>query len=236
VMSGWTCRAPNEITGWGGGAQPGQRAAVAQPVLPAMPAMPIAECPASGACTLTAGVGVATAQVTVPGTVPQTINFRTYVNNVPQDQQSAPVTTMLDGDHTSAIVSFPTPDTGANSAWRIDAILGATTAPSPVIALTPPSITASLGCATPCTLAQGSVVNLTVTAPEGIHQTQAVTTARLDSVPTLAELDITLSDVDHTAHAISGQLQLQAPDQPGTWTLDVSVDGYQAQTVVATIQ
>ncbi|HEY4238348.1 MAG TPA: hypothetical protein VGM88_00955 [Kofleriaceae bacterium] len=204
-------------------------------VSPAMPAITIAECPATGTCTLIAGVGVATAQVTVPGTVPQTINFRTYVNNVPQDQQSAPVQTALDGDKTSAIVSFPTPDSGANSAWRIDAILGASTAPSPVIHLTQPTITASLGCATPCTLAAGSVVNLTVTAPEGIHQTQAVTTARLDGVPTLSELDIDLSDVDHTAHTISGALQLQAPDSPGTWTLDVSVDGYRAQTVVATI-
>ncbi len=87
-----------------------------------------------------------------------------------------------------------------------------------------------------CTVAPGAALSLVVTAPEGIRTTQALALGRLGNLP-LAPVTVTLVDVDHVAHTITGRQPLVAPASPGTWTLDVSVLGYHAdQTIQLSVQ
>jgi hypothetical protein len=198
------------------------------------PAITIMDCPASGDCVLPAAVGSVSVKVTAPGALPQQISFVSRLDDVPQTDGIPPVMTAPSGDHTEVVTPFPVPIAQDGAQWVIEAHLGPQEAPSVVMHLDRPTITASLACGSPCQLSAGAQATLTVTAPAKIRATQAHASVALDQVP-IQDLLIDLSDSDSNAQTVTGTFPLMAPAKPGQLTIDVSVAGYHAQTITATV-
>lgn len=202
----------------------------------AKPTIAVTGCPAPGPCTVTAGVGAAQLTVTAPGAVPQQIAFRSLVDGIEQPDTIPAVLTKAAGDHTEGVANFPVPIAAAGSTWVIEADLGPERSSTAAMTLAAPKITAVLACKEPCTFSQGASTAVTVTAPKAIRATQAAITAGLDGVPQVTGATINLSSVDVTAGTVFGQLPLSAPTKPGLWSIDVSVAGYHAQTILVPVQ
>jgi hypothetical protein len=115
----------------------------------------------------------------------------------------------------------------------ISAQLGGGTPTTATATIHGPTIASSLSCDPTCNLAQGNAVGLAIVAASEIRPLQALVSTRLDGVPQLVNVVVTLVTMaDGTA---DGALALVAP-QPGTWSIDVSIAGYPAPSIVQTVR
>jgi hypothetical protein len=162
--------------------------------------------------------------------VPETVALQETIAGVMQPGSVASVTTAPSGSETSAITAISVPAAPAGSQLQLSAQLdnGPTTVAS--VTITAPPITAALTCGTTCNA--GYTVGLTITAPAGIAATQAIVDAALDGVPEVVQQPAPLQTLDGMATAT---LALDVPSDPGTWTISVSVAGYEAD-IAATVQ
>lgn len=198
---------------------PGFRATLAQPfALVAPPVdLSLAECGPAVGCELAAAVGDAHLVIDVPGGDGEPVTVRTALDGIVQPDVVAATA--------GETVALPVPAAEDGAVWTISAQLPVGPAPSVAATLRAPVIGSALSCAPGCVLAPGDEVGLAITAPPGIHATQALVTTRLDGVPQLVGEPVALDP---------GLVALGVPGH-GTWTIDVSVAGYRAPAIVQTI-
>lgn len=199
-----------------------------------VPAASITECdPPPAICEATAAVGSVHLAVALPGDVARAVTIHSSIDGVLQPDPPA-MTTAPIGNHTEGVRTIDVPGGVADGAlWTLRAQLDAE--PSDVmIRLHPPAITSSLSCPSPCTVAPGASLGLTVVAPRDIRPRRAVYATRLGGVPN-ASGTLDLLTIDNAAATASGATPLVAPATPGPWTIDVSVADYAAQTLVVNV-
>jgi hypothetical protein len=220
-----TLRAPTQISSdvrFTAGVNAGFTATVNQPFETLAPpiGLSIAQCPSATSCSLEADVGNLDLVVSIPGDLPQQVLVRSAFNGI---EQPDPIDATILPPRTT--VAIPVPALAPGTTWTLTAQLAGGTAPSVSAVLTQPGIEAELSCEPNCSLARGDSVGLQITAPPGIHATQALVSTSLNGVPQLVAEPVAL---------VPGMIALTVPG-PGTWTIDVSVAGYAAPAIVQTI-
>jgi hypothetical protein len=190
----------------------------------------VAECQPGLACSLFGAVGQVHATISVPGDVAVPIAIHQTIDGFAQPD---PVTVTATPHGGSAVATVAL-DVPAATTWSLAAQLGDGASAPVTIALTPPIISSHLSCGSPCTIAKGGQVGLSITAPAGIHPAQALVTTRLGGVPQLIAVPIEL----HTSGAVAtGLVTLTAPTNAiGSYEIDVSVAGFAAPTIEANVQ
>jgi hypothetical protein len=189
-----------------------------------VPTASIIECgPPPAICEATAAVGSVHLAVALPGDVARAVTIHSLIDGVLLPDPPA-VTTAPTGTHTEGVRAIDVPGGVTDGAlWTLRAQLDAEPGVV-VIRLHPPAITSALSCPSPCTIAAGATLGLTV----------AAYATRLAGVPnTSGTLD--LLTIDNAAGTASGATPLVAPATPGPWTIDVSVADYAAQTLVVNV-
>jgi hypothetical protein len=199
-------------------------------LVPAPISLAFAECPDPMACVLPGAVGDAHLQISVPGTLEQTLTVRTAVDGVEQPD-SVEVDTHTSSTTSSATVALPVPAARVGAVWTVSAQLAVGPAPSITAAIQSPAVTMQLSCAPNCSLAPAESVGLAIFAPVGVRADQALITTRLDGVPQLVGEPVQLIQ---DASGTSGLVSLTVPSH-GTWTIDATVAGYSAPAIVQTI-
>lgn len=199
-----------------------------------VPTASITECgPPPAVCEATAAVGSVHLAVALPGDVARAVTIHSSIDGVLLPDPPA-ITTAPIGNHTEGVRAIDVPGGVTDGAlWTLRAQLDA--APGDVvIRLHPPAITSALSCPSPCTVAAGATLGLTVVAPRDIRPRRAAYATRLAGVPSTAGT-LDLLTLDNTAGTASGATALVAPATPGPWTIDVSVADYAAQTLVVNV-
>jgi hypothetical protein len=184
-------------------------------------------------CHATAGVGNVHAVVTIPADAPQTAVLRSFVDNSLVSEQ--PVTTAITVDHvTATTVALAVPFARDNASWRLDLVWRSITRPGAPILLAIPGVTSSIGCTAPCTVTQGSQVELVIAAPKDIQASSAVFSTSTD-IAAATEAILTTSTVDEATATRAWRTSLAVPAAGTTWKIQASVAGYPATTILATI-
>jgi hypothetical protein len=194
----------------------------------------VVECSTPGTCDVVGAVDTVNMRVSVPGDVPQTIALHSTVGGVLQSDPVSPMTTKLVGGHTEVTFPIPVPPAPDGTAWSLDAQLADTHESSPAMTIRQPTITATLTASG--TIATGSTVGLTVSAPQNIRPQQASYSTFLDASPIALGSTLPLVDPGPSNKTISGSTSLTAPAKAGTWTINVSVAGYKAQSLSLNVQ
>ena len=190
----------------------------------------LAECQPGLACTLVAVVGGVHATVSVPGDVAVPIVIHQTIDQLLQPDTIA-VTATPSGGSAAASVAIEVP---TGTAWSLAAQVGDGRSAPVSIALVPPTIEAHLSCGTACTVIRGGQVGLAITAPGAIHPARALVTTKLGGVPQLIAAPI---DLEVAGGVASGLVTLTAPTNAvGTWEIAVTVAGFAAPTIEATVQ
>ncbi|MCX5748246.1 MAG: hypothetical protein NT062_37820 [Proteobacteria bacterium] len=194
----------------------------------------LAECAGGVSCTRTASVGQLHARVALPGDVALPIAIHQELDQLAlPDPVPATLPTPVDGASVANLaIDVPAVAPGAaTTRWSLVAQVGTSTSAPVVITLAPPALTANLSsCGAPCTVARGTSVGLTITAPAGIHPARALVTTRIGGVPQLVAAPVDLVDG-------VGLLTLIAPTNAiGAWQIDVTVAGYAAPSIDAYVQ
>lgn len=203
--------------------------------IPAPVSFAMFECPQGMNCELPGAVGSAHISLAVPGSVPQTIEIKSFLNGVPQPDPIPPVKTQPAQGHTEAVTAIPVPAAPDFSQWILRAQLGEGTPVQLFATIRAPDLHALLSCDTGCaTLSANDPVGLQIVAPAGIRPLSAIVDTKIDGVPQLIAVPVELIQrADGTA---TGTLALQAPATTGTWQIDVTVAGYAAPSIVQTVQ
>ena len=192
----------------------------------------------AGTC-LTAAVGTVSVAVTAPGvaTTPATLTWS--LNGVTQPQSA---TGMLAPQGilnvVTGLITFPVPVAPDNTPFQIVAQVGNSIGTSHAITLQAPFIGMKLSGCPPngvCTLKPSQNMLLVLSAPRLSEVTQAIVSTTEDGAPGLSSAVVSLNTMDVAKNTISGQLAIQAPSIPGTWTITGTVGGYSAQSIIATI-
>jgi hypothetical protein len=175
------------------------------------------------------------AVVTIPSDIPQAATLRSFLDGTLLGEQ--PVTTAVDTNHvTKATVELAVPfaPDDPQADWRVDLVWRSLTAPGTPITLQLPSVTSTIGCDAPCNLPAGAIVDLVIAAPKDIHASSATYTT---STTTTGPIEATLatSTVNQANATRIWQTALIAPTTATTWRIQVSVAGYPATTILATI-
>jgi hypothetical protein len=199
-------------------------------LVPAPISLGFAECPDPMACVLPGAVGDAHLQISVPGSVEQTVTVRTAVDGIEQPD-AVVVDTHPDGTASSATVALPVPAAHVGAMWTASAQLPVGPAPSVTAAIQSPAVTMQLSCAPNCSLSPGDSVGLAIFAPKGVRADQALVTTRVDGVPQLVAEPVALIEDSASSSAL---VSLTVPSQC-TWTIDATVAGYSAPAIVQTI-
>lgn len=203
-------------------------------VVPPPVSLALLDCQPGIQCQLVGAVGSAHIQIYVPGDVPQTVLVHATLDGVDLPDPVPPVVTEVVQGGTVHTTATPVPAAHDGAIWAITAQLGTGVPVVQTVTIRAPTIVATLtSCPAPCTIARGTAVGLTITTPSGIRPLQAIVGTALNSVPQLVDAPVTLlQNADGTA---TGSIALTAPAQPGTWQIDVSVAGYRADAIVATV-
>ena len=203
-------------------------------IVPPPVSLTLVDCPLGIQCQLFGGVGNAHIRISVPGDVPQTVLVHATLDGFVQPDPVPPVTTEVAEGHTEHTTATPVPAVHDGAVWVIAAQIGAEHPSLVTATIRAPMISSQLSCGDTCTLAPNATVGLEITAPVGIRPLQAMVDTRIDGIPVLVAAPVTLiANADGTA---TGLLALRAPSQTGQWQIAVSVAGYFAPAIVATIQ
>lgn len=197
-------------------------------------ALSLLECPVGNQCLITGAVGSAHIKVSVVGQEPQTVLVHTLLDGVPQPDTLPPVITDISQGHTEHTTATLVPAAHPGAQWMITAQLGAEPPTSVTATIIAPVLNAALSCGDPCTVAHGSTIGLTVTAPGPIRPLEAVLDTTLDGVPQVVGQSLAL--VTGADNLATGAVAIPVPNTPGTWQIEVSVAGYSAMLPVATVQ
>ncbi len=192
----------------------------------------ITDCAQGAPCVLLGAVGSAHVRLAVPGDVPQTIVLAATLDGVPQPDPAPPIKTDPVGGHTEHTTAIPVPAARDGAQWVIAAQLGDAVPATATATIQAPTIDSTLSCDPTCSITAGASVGLDITAPANIRPLQALVTTRLAGVPQLVDATVDLvAGADGNAR---GTLALVAP-QAGAWTIDVTIAGYAAATLVETV-
>ncbi len=186
-----------------------------------------------GACEVPGATGSVHISLAVPGTVPQFVTIHSTLDGVPQPDPVPPVRTFVVNNRTENTTAIPVPAAPDGTLWTISAQLGTGGMTEVDAIIRRPNITTELTCGLVCNLDDGDPVGLEIVTPAGIRPLEALVTTRLDGIPQLVDVRVPLQNrADGTAHGLIG---LIAPG-PGAWQIDVTVAGYEASTIVTTVQ
>ena len=205
---------------------------IAFSIAPPLVTLELTDCVAGAPCVLLGAVGSAHVLVSVPGDVPQLVTLSATLDGVPQPDPSPPVKTDPVGGHTEHTTAIPVPAARDGAQWVIAGQLDGAIPSSAVATIQAPTIDSSLSCDPSCAITAGSSIGLDIAAPANIRPLQALVTTRLDGVPQL--VDVTVDLVAGADGDARGTLALVAP-QAGAWTIDVTIAGYAAPTLVETV-
>jgi hypothetical protein len=203
-------------------------------IRPTAISLAIAECPDSP-CEQQAAVGAVHLTVSIPGEVPQSITVRNVIDGIVTDDNAQTVTTVIGSGTTTRTIAMPVPAAAEGATWQLEVQLGAVPTRSDPITIRRPAIDTSLSCGASCTIAPGTQVGLTIVAPRDIRPHQAMVFTAIDGVPIVTGSALDLTD-DNATGTARGVTTLVAPSTTGTWTVDVSIAGYRANTLIATVQ
>ena len=193
----------------------------------------ITDCAQGAPCVLLGAVGNAHVRVAVPGDVSQTVVLSATLDGVAQPEPAPPVKTDPVGGHTEHTTAIPVPAARDGAQWVIAGQLGDAVPSTVTATIQAPTIDTSLSCDPSCSIAAGDTVGLDIAAPALIRPLQALVTTRLGGVPQLVDATVALvAGADGNAR---GTLALVAP-QAGAWTIDVTIAGYSAPTLVETVR
>ncbi len=186
-----------------------------------------------GTCEIPGATGTVHVHVAVPGTVTQFVTIHSTLDGVLQPDPVPPVRTFVINNRTENTTAIPVPAAPDGTQWSISAQLGDGPLTKVDALIRKPPIDTELTCGLTCTLSPGDPVGLEIVTPAGIRPLEALVTTRLDGIPQLVDARVPLSTrADGTAHGLLG---MNAPG-PGTWQIDVTVAGYEADSIVTTVQ
>lgn len=207
----------------------------------AQPTLSVDGCDGQSECVMVAHTGAAVVRPAAVGPVGQTVSLSSYLNGVLQPGTrsitlNAPAE-IGDLGAATAVEFVPVPIAPEGSRWRLEIRTGALVESSPEIRLVAPQIQASLSCGNTCSLAPGDPVDVLVTAPMLIGTKQALITTTVDGLTDLVSVVLNLNQLNTGGQVVFEQKRLTVPDASGsTWTIDVSLAGYRATTLIVPIQ
>jgi hypothetical protein len=219
-------------------ATPGAGVLVDKPfqiIAPAI-AVGLVECPTGSGCEQAGAVGNVHTSVTIIGDVPQMVAFHNLIDGVPVADSVSPAMTAAASGTTTVTVPVPVPVAAEGSSWVIDVQIGATHAQAPHVTIRRPPLVATLSCQAPCTVAPNTSIGLFVSAPKDIAVRTATLNTAINGIPVLSGSSLPLGSVDNDTGLVSGSTTLPAPPTTGTWSIDVSVDGYHLVPLLVTVQ
>lgn len=201
-------------------------ATVAPPV-----SLTLLDCPQGTACDLAGAVGSAHLLVTVPGQVSQVVTISGALDGVADPAPLVTVHTQPVMGHTEDITAVPVPAAPDGTVWTLSAHLGDAQPAKVQATLREPPLDLRFTCAPSCSIGRGDPVGIDILAPAQIHPLQALVDTRIDGVPQLVGVPVTL--VPHTDGSAVGTLALTAPTTAGTWEILATVAGYPTSLVTS---
>jgi hypothetical protein len=203
------------------------------PLIGPQPAIAIEQCASAPSCSIVAAVGTIAVHVTVEGGAAQTVSLVSVVDGISQPgSQAVDVKAPIADNRVEGVVY---PQVPQGSSWVLQAVLGSATATSPPIALTQPTISATLACGSSCTA--GAQAALVLTAPRGIHPASGSASVTIGGTPLISNGAVPLTVENIAADTISGTLTITFPASPGeSVIIDSLVAGYPATTISTSLQ
>jgi hypothetical protein len=193
------------------------------------------------ACALQASVGSAAVDVSMPGDAEVTGTINSSVGGIRQpgdfpismkrDPQTAK---RLKGVAFVPVPAAATPAAPKSTAWLLTAQVASASASAASINLTAPDVTAKIPACKNDSCTAASSVQLNISVPLEMAAKQATVSATVDQTASPL-LTVDLTSVDVANDTLSGTTTLIAPKSGSTWTINVNVGGYNAQSLVLTV-
>lgn len=191
-------------------------------------------------CEKTANTGLVTLRPIVLGKPGQTVTLSSTLDGILQPGTRSLVlstSTMYLGREAATGADFVGVAVAPEGArWQWSAVLGSSRGTSPELILRSPIIGSALTCGALCDLSAGKTVSVRVSAPADSLTKQALLTTTVNGVVELSAATLNLTSFDQSSQTVSGTQNLPVPASPGaTWSIDASVGGYAASTIVVQI-
>ena len=175
----------------------------------------------------------AVVHVSAGAATPQSSTLVSIVDGVSQPNPAPlEIKTPLAGGRVEAVSYVPVP---AGSTWSLQVALGSSVTPFGPVTLTPPALSATLGCGSTC--AAGTQTTLTITAPRGVRPAVGSVSLAVDNAPVISNGSVTLNVENVAANTVSGALPIALPNAAGKpFVITGLVAGYPLTTISGLLQ